>query len=277
MPVTLPQWLQDLRRAQITERVLNDSRSGAGSFLGVGRDAALKAIGWGQADFDESWGTLSSDDRVLLYAYFLQLGHLEELTEAFRMLFAGSHPKEVIVVDLGCGPFTGGLAIASALNADARFDYIGVDQSHAMRRLGEHLASAATRLDAIPHHVRHWSPSIASVSWNAAPGWRDVIVIMSYLFASPTLDVATLVAELESLLLKFGGGRVTVLYTNSARQDANLSFPEFSDALQDAGFRLFADDTGSVRIERQTGARTRPLRYALFHRHRQYTLRLGGQ
>ena len=277
MPVTLPQWLQELRRAQITEQLRNDPRSGEGLFLGVDRDAAMKAIGWGQADFDESWGALSSADRVLLYAFFNQLGHLEELTEAFRMLFAGSHPKEPIVVDLGCGPFTGGLAIASALGADARFDYIGVDQSYAMRRFGEQLASAATRLDGMPSHVRHWSPSIASVTWNAAPGWRDVIVIMSYLFASPTLDVATLVTELENLLLRLGGGRVTVLYTNSARQDANLSFPEFSVALQDAGFRLFADDTGNIKIERWSGARPRNLRYALFHRGRQDTLQLGEQ
>ncbi len=278
MPVTLPQWLQDLRRDEITERVGNDPRSVGRKVLGVDKDAVMdEVIGWGQADFDEPWGTLSSDDRVLLYAYFLQLRHLEELAEAFRMLFAGTHPNDPIIVDLGCGPFTGGLAIASALGADTRFDYVGVDRSCAMRRFGEQLASAAARLDAMPHNVRHWSPSLASVSWNEAPGWRDVIVIVSYLFASPTLDVAALIAELEGLLSRLGGGRVTVLYTNSARQGVNLSFPVFCDTLQNAGFQLYADDTGNIEIKRRTGARTHRLRYALFHRDRQSILRLGAQ
>lgn len=275
MSVTLPQWLQNLRQTEIIDRVRSDPRSTNGSTLGVDRGSAMNAVGGGQADFDDSWGVLSSDDRVLLYAYYLQLGHLEELTEAFRMLFASDQPRNPIVVDLGCGPFTGGLAIAGALQGDTRFDYIGVDQSHAMRQFGERLASAAARLETTPQNVRHWSSSMACVSWNAAPGWRDVVVIVSYLFASPTLDVSIFTVELESLLSRLGRGRVTVLYTNSVRRDANITFPAFSDALRGAGFRLHADDTGSIEIERQTGVRTRPIRYALFHRGRQGGLQLG--
>ena len=58
-------------------------------------------------------------------------GHLEELTAAFRMLFGKSPVNEPIVVDLGCGPCTGGLAIAGALGEQPSFDYIGVDRSSA--------------------------------------------------------------------------------------------------------------------------------------------------
>ena len=145
MPVELPQWLQDLRRSEIVERVRGDPRSTGGTYLGVSRDvAAREVVGGGQADFDQPWNGLSAADRVLLYAYFNQLGHLEELAEAFRMLFAnGRRPENPIVVDLGCGPFTGGLAIAAALGREHRLDYIGVDRSRAMRELGERLASAA--------------------------------------------------------------------------------------------------------------------------------------
>ena len=276
MPVMLPQWLQTLRLTEINDRVGNDPRSVGGKVLGVDRDAAMnEAAGWGQANFDENWGELSPDDRVLLYAYFFQRGHLEELVQAFRILFVDTCPNDPIVVDLGCGPFTGGLAIACALNADARFDYVGVDTSQAMRRLGEKLASAATRLDAMPDCHRHWATSLGSLSWKAPPNWRDVIVVVSYLFASPSLDVATLVTELKVLLGKLGGGRVTVLYTNSTRQEANLSFPLFCNSLQTLGFQLYADDTGSIEINRRSTVRTRKLRYALFHRERQYTLRLG--
>lgn len=85
MPVELPQWLQDLRRSEIIERVRDDPRSTGDTLLGVSRDvAAREIIGGGQADFDQSWNDLSASDRVLLYAYINQPGHLEELAEAFR-------------------------------------------------------------------------------------------------------------------------------------------------------------------------------------------------
>ena len=276
MSVELPPWLERLRRSEIVDRVNNDSRTVGRTVLGVDPNVAQQTgAGWGQAEFDEPWGNLSPDDRVLLYAYFFQLGHLEELTEAFRMLFAGSPPKEEpVVVDLGCGPFTGGLAVAGVLGPERRFDYIGMDRSHAMRCLGERLASAAARLPEVPQIDRHWSADISSFSWNSAKGWRPVFVIVSYLLASPTLDVAALVEDLEALLTRLGRGPATVLYTNSDRDDANRNFPNFRKMLLDTGFELKVDDTGMIEIERWSGTRNRKLRYALFHRQKQDTLRL---
>jgi len=93
MITELPRWLEQLRRSEIVERVRSDTRSSERyPFLGVDRSTALQAIGWGQATFDEPWGSLSPGDRALLYAYFNQPGHLEELTAAFRMLFASGPP-----------------------------------------------------------------------------------------------------------------------------------------------------------------------------------------
>ena len=279
MPIELPQWLQRLRRSEIVDRVLYDPRSTGSTPLGVDREVVVReVIGGGQAEFDQPWNDLSADDRVLLYAYFNQLGHLEELAEAFRMLFSdASGPDNPIVVDLGCGPFTGGLAIATGLGHESRFDYIGVDRSRAMRELGEKLASAAAELDRTPRIDRHWSPDISSVTWDSAPGWRPVFVIVSYLLASPTLDVGELVRELERLLTKLGRGPVTVLYTNSPRPEPNRGYPSFRTALLDAGFDLFVEDTGSIEIERWAGSGNRRLRYALFHRPNQDILRLGEE
>ena len=277
MPVELPQWLERLRRSEIVERVRHDPRSVGDTVLGVDRRvAAREVIGGGQAEFDEPWNGLSADDRVLLYAYFNQLGHLEELFDALRMLFPDAPPEEApIVVDLGCGPFTGGLAIAGAFGREVRVDYIGVDRSHAMREFGERLASVVADLEETPQIDRHWSENIPSVQWYSAPGWRRVFVIVSYLLASPTLTVRKLVDELEELLAKLGRGPVTVLYTNSSRPEANRNFPRFRAALLDAGFELIVDDTGRIEIERWTGTRDRRLRYALFQRQEQGTLRLG--
>ncbi len=251
----------------------NDPRSTGELILGIPFHDAQTAIGGGQAEFDEPWDNLTPEDRVLLYAYCNQLGHLEELDEAFGMLFAEECPDNPIVVDLGCGPFTGGLAIAGRLQS--AFDYIGVDRSQAMRQFGKQLLSAAAGFDEVPQVVGRWAGNIRAVSWERAPGWRPVIVIVSYLLASPTLDVVALLEELERLLTKLGRGSVTVLYTNSPKSAANRSFPRFCQALLDTGYRLYADDMGMIEVDRLGGARERPLRYALFRRPRQKTLRLA--
>ena len=271
MPVELPHWLQELRKVEIVDRVRADPRSRHGTFLGLTRAEAMACIDWGQAQFDEPWGDMSPADRAILYAYFNQKGHLEELTEAFRMVFANQMPDVPIVIDLGCGPATGGLALAGVLDPPA-FDYIGVDQSVAMRDLGERLAASAPRLNAMR---RRWASDLHSVEWNMAPGWRPVLVIVSYLLASPTLRPAELVHHLDALLARLGNGRVTVLYTNSPRPDANRNFPAFEEAMRQAGFDMPADGTGEIIIDRLAGERHRQLRYAVFHRPAKRTLQLG--
>ena len=234
--------------------------------LGVSKSIVLDlVIGRGQADFDCPWEHLTPNDRVLLYAYYNQKRHLEELVEAFRQLFPdGSPPDNPIVVDLGCGPCTGGLAFAGMCKEIRQFDYIGVDRSEAMRDLGEGLASAAPQLG---RSQRRWASMLPAVAWNDAPGWRPVVVIVSYLLASPSLDSADqFIRDLDGLLTKIGRGRATVIYTNSSNTRPNRRFPEFRDALFDHGFSLFANDTGTIPVERLGETVPRNLRYALFDR-----------
>ena len=269
----LPEWLDSLRRVAVTGPVLNDPRSREGTFFGLDRDEALAAIGGGQADFNSGYGDFSPDDVAMLYAFFNQIGHLEELVTAFGQLLAGGHPADPIVVDIGCGPFTGGLALAATMGKSPRFDYIGIDRADPMRRLGAHLAHS----DLVPGRVTtRWASDMDSVEWPRAPGFRDVIVIVSYLFASPTLDTEGLFADLDRLLRRLGGGAVTLLYTNSAREAANRRFREFRARLEGVGFRVRAEDRGEIVIDRRGGQRNRKLFYALFHRPPMRTLPLGG-
>ena len=275
MAVSLPEWLHSLRNSEIVDRVLNDPRSTDETILGVSFDEARdKVVGGGQADFDQPWNQLTGDDRALLYAYCNQQRHLEELVAAFQMHFNGKSPdREPIVVDLGCGPFTGGLAFASTLGDEPRFDYVGIDRSLSMCKLGEQLASAADNLSGVK---RMWKSDVTSINWNTSPSWRPVFIIVSFLLASPTLDASALVAELKGLLKKFGNGPVTVLYTNAIGNEANSSFASFRDALQSQGFKVHADDSGEVQATRQSLIKNHQLRYALFYRPPQNTLQLGG-
>ena len=272
MPSQIPKFLHDLRRREIVLRVQRDARTRGELLLGVEKDHALEAIGWGQANFDQPIGALAPEDLVLLYAYWNQPGHIDELSEAFGQLFEKGSPAEsLIVIDLGCGPFTGGLALAGQLGPSDEFDYIGVDHAQTMRQFGEELASAAESMPGVPRIKRQWVPDIASIECTAPPGWRPVLVIVSFILASPSLNVTELMFELDNLLTKLGRGVVTVLYTNSPKAGPNRSYPAFRDALLDAGFEELVDDLGAV----QTSRKTRNVRYALFRRRQRRILRLG--
>ena len=271
--VELPEWLETLRRVEVTDRVRNDPRSRGNTFFGLDMGQAFEAIGGGQADFDAPCGNLSPDDLALLYAYLNQKGHLEELVSAFGQLLAGAGPANPIVVDIGCGPFTGGLALAATLGQDPRFDYIGIDCADSMRRLGARLACS----EHVPGRVtRYWASDVGSVNWQRRPGWREVIVVVSYLFASPILDAEALFGDLERLLSRLGRGAVTLLYTNSAQEEPNRQFPGFRQRLEEADFRVFAEGQGEIVVERWNGPRERNLYYALFRRPQRRRLPLGG-
>ena len=272
MPTSLPRVIEELRKSLVTEPLRRDPRSTPNRPLGLDPAAAAEAIGWGQANFDVPFGTLSAEDRVLLYAYWNQKRHLEELSEAFRQLFDASPPKDpLIVVDLGCGPFTGGLALAGQLGAGQRFDYIGVDRSQAMRLLGERFAIEAEHFNEAPQVERHWAAKVSEIDWQQPLGWRPVLVIVSFLLASDSVDAKVLVDELDGLLAKLSRGETSVVYTNSPKERPNRSLPAFRETLARAGFRSLVDDTGRV----EAGNRTLELRYALFHRAQQRTLPLG--
>ena len=259
------------------DRVQNDERSVGESLLGVNPDTVFReVIAYGQADFDKPWRDLTPDDRVLLYAYLNMLRHLEELTAAFGQLFRTTRPKEPpIVVDIGCGPFTGGLALAGVLGSANRFDYIGVDRSAAMRRLGERLAAAAVRTGCAPSMARQWGADMDAITWTEPPSWRPVIVILSYLLASSSLVVADLVDDINQALVRLSRGSVTVLYTNSKYPEPNRHYPTLRDALRKLGFQVKADNCGQVVASRLGEEKTHELRYALFQRQTQSVLKLG--
>jgi hypothetical protein len=227
----------------------------------------------GQADFDAPFLHLSGAERALLYAHFNQLGHLEELIEAFTQLFRnGSPPDPLIVVDAGCGPFTGGLALSSVSNEP--FSYIGIDRSASMRDLGERLASSAQDFGSLNCSDRQWVADFDDIKWQRPPDWRPILVIASYLLASPTLDVAAFVQNIDVVCKLFGRGPVTVLYTNSPLPWPNRNLDLFRNCLRGVGFKIVADDKGEITIDRYSEVRTRGLRYALFHRDAQTVLRI---
>ena len=101
-------------------------------------------------------------------------------------------------------------------------------------------------------------------------------MLVSYLFASPTLNAEAMSGDLNRLLRRVSHGAVTLLYTNSVRKELNRQYPRFRQRLEEADFRIRAEDDGEIVVERWNGPQRRKLFYALFRRPRRERLLVGG-
>lgn len=167
---TLPSWSNELRENEIVNRVRDDLRTKNNNILGMTINEARNLIEFGQADFAQQLHGFSAEDRVLVYAYLNQIRHLEELIEIFRQFFEKERTDRMTVIDLGCGPFTGGLAFSCVPGPS--FDYIGLDRSREMRELGNRLASAAEKVEDVPKIDNIlWTGELqlARKKWNTHP------------------------------------------------------------------------------------------------------------
>jgi hypothetical protein len=269
-----PGWLVELIAEEITQRVNRDPRSVSGTFLGWPRDRIFwDVIEGGQADFDKTVGHLSGADRALLYAKFNQERHLDELGAAFTQLFSGNTDfGRPTLLDLGCGPFTGGLALAAALGPEIPIRYYGIDKYRSMHALGAQFASTARRLNGLHPDSNIWfGTNLADAEFGPIRG-EVTIAVASYLLASPSINVQQLVADLNVTHRRIGPGPMAVLYTNSAAPRANTKYPLFRKELQGAGFSVIVEDEETFTATSKT---PKSMRYALFFKAAQSMISLG--
>lgn len=259
-------WLERVRRKHIVDPVVKDGRETGVPETRFGKPISWlfrEAIGGGQASFDLPVGDLSSDDRVLLYAFLNQKAHVGELVHAFGKLLA--EPKvlrDATVLDIGCGPFTAGLALAEVAGNDVPFRYFGVDTSKKMCVLGETLANAAKAEGGLSSAVQvKFDHSTDDVDFGKTRS-TQTIVVLSYLLASKSIDVKVLVRQIVAACNRIGLGPVALLYTNTSRPEATAAYPDFEKAMVAAGFNVEVADKEALLID----GKERKLHYALFVR-----------
>jgi len=264
------QWLESLRQSHIVDPVMNDPRETRqpNTRLGLPTQWVFsKAIGGGQANFDEPLEMLSAKDRVLLYAFFNQKSHVNELVHAFEKLL--TNPRDLsgaTVVDIGCGPFTSGLALAEVAGNATHFRYFGVDTSQTMCAFGKQLAEGAEAAGGLSSKttVRFFS-STDDIDFGT-PRSTWTIVVLSYLLASKSIDAEVLVRQVVDACNRIGPGPVALLYTNTSRPEATEAYPAFQNAMTEAGFTMKIEGKEVLYLE----GKERKLHYALF-------VRLGGR
>ena len=265
--VQLGDWYHALRQERIVDVVHQDPRSLAvpGSLLGWPFEwARTVGIGNGQANFDEPIENLAPHDRARLYAYINQPGHVEELVLAFRALLGTSPVLEGgAVIDVGCGPFTAGLALANVVGSSQNFDYFGVDLYHSMCNLGREVAGAVHDSGALSPGTREmFLQDISMIPGGAALRGQPTLVVLSFLLASRTVDVNQITDEVIAACDRIGLGAVNLLYTNSTSEWAGRNYETFKAKLESHGFSWIAG--GNERLEETR--KPRLVHYALFHR-----------
>ncbi|HEV8060582.1 MAG TPA: class I SAM-dependent methyltransferase, partial [Gemmataceae bacterium] len=171
-------------------------------WLGYPMETIRKMVlGLGLADFANScshplYGALSADDRVLLYCFINMKRHLANLskvmTEYRQPVNSVLSSPHATVIDIGCGPGTAFLAIASVLEG-SRFRYYGIDSAAPMRSKADSLWQAAMASNLIGEG----STAVFTSSWdqipaNALTADSQVLLVFSCFFGSPSLTNAAI-------------------------------------------------------------------------------------
>lgn len=264
--VVLQPWYLELRQTRVVDPIMQDPRETGAYQTRLGKPTSWifnTAIGGGQADFDQPVANLTPRDRALLYAFFNQKGHVEELVHAFTKLWPDpGRIRGCTVVDVGCGPFTAGLALANVVGASVPYRYCGVDRAKSMLTLGKELAEAARQAGALHERTSVEFFSEVSELPRGKLSADPVFVVLSYLLASSSLDVSALTADVLAFCSDSSLGSVGLLYTNSTRAEARKKYPELRKRLADAGFHVNVEDEETL----SDGSKPRHVHYALFHR-----------
>lgn len=264
--VTLHPWYAGLRQSMVVDPTMKDPRETRkpGTRLGWPTDWIFNtAIGGGQADFDKPIENLTPRDRAMLYAFFNQKGHIEELVHAFGKLWpdpASIHGT--MIIDVGCGPFTGGLALANIVGGAAKFRYFGVDRAKSMCALGQELAQGARDAGALHRETEiQFVPDLDQLPI-ASLCVEPTFIVLSYLLASNTLNVDEMFDGLLRVFGKKSLNPVSVLYTNTTRAEARKKYPQLRKRLVEAEFQVVVEDEETL----TDGSKPRNVHYALFHR-----------
>jgi hypothetical protein len=258
-------WLERLRKDFITDPVLQDKRSKNGSLLGHSFEWVCRTgINGGQADFDSHLEGLSPRDRALLYAYVNQKGHVDELIHAFTRLGVNMEDfRNATIVDIGCGPFTAGLALANVVGNAYPFRYFGIDRAQSMLDFGQELAEAVISANEFHSSTTlHFENDLDKAEFGPRRAADTTFFVLSYLLASETINTVQLVEQITSACTKISLGRVVVLYTNTARLSARVNFQPFCDSLINAGFEKHIEQCENF----EDADRPRDIHYALFVR-----------
>ncbi len=195
----------------------------------------------GRADFTDSSNGFTPEQKVDLYCYYYFQMHF---TSSFMFYLKEQEflrdlikDKSVWFLDIGCGPFTSGLAFNCWLkkNLDlttTEINYIGIDTSSAMLNKANQLSKS---FDDLRFKETILAPDTAIFDKQLPNSEREKIILInySYLFASHSLVVSQMLDFTRVLQLANSSPKIVILQQNPDRNDLHLKWNEYQSQLTD--------------------------------------------
>jgi len=211
----------------------------------------------GLADFNEGYrsefGELSADDKVLLYCYVYLKLHFFETLATFRhykqsidVMF--NSQRAGLMIDMGCGPGTAGLALADCLSVP-KLSYYGLDRAKPMLRKAKSLLTAAVDTGLLHKETKIGATSSWSILHHNITSMKtpcNVHVNATYLFASASLVVEDVCSVVNHLIDNPNVKEVVFTFLNSAAAQKSAKFRQFAKISHG---KFSADEPQNVTIE----------------------------
>jgi SAM-dependent methyltransferase len=244
------QWssgMQQLYMDQVIGLLWKDPRTDAGRNLWLGYPFDMireQVICKGLADFSvgysqSKYGDLTADDKVLLYCFVNMRLHFFEALASFhahkvRLKALFDSEQSALMVDLGCGPGTSGLALAECFK-QPNIIYCGLDISRAMLRKSESMLNAAQcgkLLGAKSKLIMTSSWASLARSPRVLKKPKNVLFNGTYLFASDSLDVNDVCNAVMAFRRSANVNELLFLYSNTTTDISGQKFEAFKKQLK---------------------------------------------
>jgi hypothetical protein len=216
----------------------------------------LNLCGQGQADFRNGVAGLTTEDIALLYCYYFFQMHFTSSTALFHYysnLIVGlfNESNKICFVDIGCGPFTSGLAFLHFTRlkgikdkignriAETQLEYYGIDNADSMRNLGSVLQSTY-EMTVNDGGFKYFGTAQNSFYQNIPEliGQRGeettIILNCCYFFASETLNVQDFTTAIQQLINNNPNSRILLFYQNAPTGSVQVGqkYLNFRSAIQ---------------------------------------------
>lgn len=190
----------------------------------------------GRGDFSKPSGDITAEDKVMLYCFFNLKKHFFTSYAVFQNVinslkeFFKSPDYKPVVIDLGCGPMTSGLALADLIfttrGTAITMSYVGIDIAIPMMKKAKDfmslpIFSTETTFD----FFESWN-ELSAKRLNGIAGTNNPIIFnASYLFASDTLDEQDLAHYVSNVAKSYKN--VYFVFQNPNREDRNIKYIQF--------------------------------------------------
>ncbi|SIS62281.1 hypothetical protein SAMN05421786_101569 [Chryseobacterium ureilyticum] len=209
-----------------------------------------KIINFGQAHFDNTYGSLTANDIVKLYSYFNMRKHYYStlhLLERFNRIHNFHQTNgRIKFIDVGCGPATSAIALIDhlhAINGDSvSFDYFGVDYYTSMREEAANMMTNEVYLnDGSVMYIKR----LGNIDYDLLSNANSIYINTCYLFASDSLDEEELAHDVMNIRRAKEDIPFYILFQNTTEHSKNVKYNAFKGFLGD--FKVLFGESSLIR------------------------------